>query len=273
MHAQAFTITGRLKGLEVNLASRDDFATGPVETLAINTVLGSGWAPYCLDVARAEMVFAHLPPDVDLAEAAFVTTTQYRQADRIATVPFVALEDLTANLPMPSNLIWVFSIGRTGSTLVSHLLNGAPNVWSLSEPEPFGYRNLRAAAAAGHSAEDLIVHGVKLLYACAPPGRDVLAIKHQSQPLFDAAIYHAATPGARYIFLYRDAIGWISSFRQFHLAIGLSDKLEGAPLAFGWAANSADTPRQILADRFGLNPESVDVEHLFAASWVLHLDA
>ena len=37
--------------------------------------------------------------------------------------------------------------------------------------------------------------------------------------------------------------------------------------------NAADTPRSVLADRFGLDPDAVDVEQFFAASWVLHLDA
>lgn len=273
MQTTIFSVTDRTRDFEFALAARSDFATGPAESAPLETVLEPGWAPYCLDVERAEMVFAHVSPDVDLSEQAFIPHAQYRMADRIATAPFAGLDGLTARLPLPSNLVWIFSIGRTGTTLASHILNGSPSVWSLSEPEPFSFRGLRAASAAGHSPADIITHGVKLLFACVPAGRETLAIKLQSQSLFNADWFHAATPGARFIFMYRDAIGWIASFHQFHQGIGAPDRLEGDWLNIGWSMISADTPRQVLADRFRLDPESVEVEDLLSSAWILHLEA
>ena len=64
-------------------------------------------------------LFVEGPKTEKLANAPFVYQTQYNEAQNILTVPEDILIQRPANLPR--NLVFIFSVGRCGSTLLNHL--------------------------------------------------------------------------------------------------------------------------------------------------------
>lgn len=267
MQVELFDVAARGKAIEAMYPARDDFTLTQGTVADGRLVIGEpGWSPYCLDAARQEVVFVHRPGGIDLSEAAFVGVTQFREADRVLCLPFAEVEGFAAHLRMPK-VIWIFSIGRAGSTLVSHALNGPDNVWSLSEPGVFDPRGLRAGGAA------LIVPLLKLLFAAAPAGRDTLAVKLRSQSSYQIPIFFEATPDARYVYLYRNAVGWAGSISNMLQGFGLpAERLDGEMLAFHWAMTSADQPLERLGEHVDLS-SPVPLEVVSAVGWAMHADA
>ena len=272
MHARVHEVTGRLKESEMFFARTTDFAIGPPSDAPLDLALHEpGWIPYCVDHESSSVVFTRIPAEIDLADAAFTYVTQYWNADRLLFVPFEALDALTAPLELPE-IIWVFSTGRCGSTLLSHALNGSERVWSLSEPSPFDRSSLDLASDASLIVEELIVHVAKLLHAGRPnKALDVLALKLRSQSIYRADAFHRATPNARYIFMYRDAIAWTASFHQFLQGIGTPEVFDHDTRDSVWRMLSGAGPIDFLGRYIDLNDETVHMDRVFPAGWVLHL--
>lgn len=106
-----------------------------------------------------------------------------------------------------------------------------------------------------------------------PPRRAVrtLAIKFRSESLFRAEQFHAAFPEARYVFLYRDDVGWARSPWYFGQNPGIPLVLAGEDLRFDWWVPSAAGPMELLAPY--LDPDgSIPIERELAVSWALRLE-
>ena len=58
-------------------------------------------------------------------------------ATDVMTLPLDTLLAALADLPQPAKRIFLFSIGRCGTTLTHHILNAVPEVLALSEPRAF----------------------------------------------------------------------------------------------------------------------------------------
>ena len=127
-------------------ANLDDFDLGPVSSAPASTVIEQpNWTLYGLDFARDLAVFTDLPDGTNLADSPFAYATQHRLARRVLTMSLAELEAVADLAPPVPRVILIFSIGRCGSTLLSHALNTVPGVWCLSEPDAF----LHAAQAPG----------------------------------------------------------------------------------------------------------------------------
>lgn len=186
-------------------------------------------------------VFVELPPGTDLAVSPFAYVTQHRLARRVATVSLEELEGLAAQVAVPQKVVLVFSIGRCGSTLLSHALNAVPDVWCLSEPDAFStliLQHYHSRARVPFPPDQII----RLIRACTrlqfrPPANrtsSVFAMKFRSQALFQADLYHQALPEAACIFLYRDALGWADSVYGMLRQYGYPDMLPDDERAATW---------------------------------------
>src|SRR5690242_1874545 len=66
----------------------------------------------------------------------FLYQAQFTHGTHVWSVPFESLPRMTRiSRVNEANLIFIHSVGRCGSTLVSRVLGAAPNVCSLSEPD------------------------------------------------------------------------------------------------------------------------------------------
>lgn len=231
-----------------------------------------GWSPYCLDPTNNAITFVRLPPEIDLSEAPFYFVTQYREANAIIDMPFDEALALAATLPIPEVAL-IFSIGRCGTTLVSHALNGSPEVVSLSEPESFAQK--AALSALDPSVDrNALIGALCRFHFAARQNRNgrLLAIKFRSQTLFVAEDIYRALPRARYVFMYRDAVSWSESFVQFGRAIGVTFPIDKPTRDFTWGMLSADRPLSDLAKYTDTAAELTEAGAILPAAWSLHLE-
>ena len=117
----------------IGWANLADFQLGPAFAASPRVITQQpGWSLYGLDRAADCAVFVDLPPGTDLAQSPFSYATQHRLARRVLTMPLADLEREAELAPPLPRMVLIFSIGRCGSTLMSHALNTVPGVWCLS---------------------------------------------------------------------------------------------------------------------------------------------
>lgn len=171
---------------------------------------------YCVDHARRRVLFVETPPTIDLAAAPFVHATQFEAATRVIAMDLADLHALAErDPPRDEQITLVFTMGRAGSTLLSAAYRAAPGVVSLSEPDVLG--DLDRRHALGLDADATLIGSIRSAlrvlcrpYGAASPPR-AWVFKLRRQALFQGALYGAALPAARRIYLYRSAPGWIRS--------------------------------------------------------------
>jgi hypothetical protein len=241
---------------------------------AADTVLEeAGWSLYCLDQPTQSAVFVQVPPDCDLSATPFMRMAQYEQASRVILIPWTDLDDIAARVALPENLIFVFGIGRSGTTLVSHMLGLVEGVISLSEPNAqFDATDFRHGNSPDVTRR-LIAACTRLL--CHQPDGSVpntQAFKLYSQSLFSCLDYHASFPQAKFVFLYRDAVGWANSVYKMVRGYGAAGTLDRAGRDTIWRITSSGQDIALLERSLSTSGEVYHLEDIAAASWSLHFE-
>lgn len=183
---------------------------------------------YCLDDASRQAIFVETPPGIHLPSVPFVHQTQYAEAECLIAVPYDAFRHLAHQLPAIEHLIMIYSSGRSGSTLLSHVLNNVEGVVSLSEPDlPEQFLDLRTAYAQDRPLlQDLLDCALRFLFKPSFVGtRSTFAIKPRAQCLPALDLIQATFPRVKNIYLDRDLIGYVSSFKRVFLRGGAPESL------------------------------------------------
>jgi hypothetical protein len=211
------------------VASMADFSCTSGEVVNPEIVLANpDISLYCLDDATKRAIFVELPPGIDLAGAPFVYQTQYDHAQRLIAVPYDTFRRLAHALPAVDRLIVVYGLGRSGSTLVSHLLNALNGMASLSEPDvATQFVHLRRTQGEGEAAlRDLLDCTVRLLSKPGASGRkSASALKLRTHGLLAMDLYQTTFPEAKNLFLYREATGFAASFYRLLKRFGAPETL------------------------------------------------
>ncbi|MCB0020791.1 MAG: hypothetical protein KDE09_23515 [Anaerolineales bacterium] len=178
---------------------------------------------YCLDEASRRAVFVELPDQVDLTKAAFVYLTQFEQAQNLVTMPFETFITVADSLPAIKQPIFVYITGRSGSTLLSHVFNASGSVASLAEPDvmtQFVHLRRHSPVEADPALTALARSAMRFLFRSNQAmDRQAQAVKLRSEGLQVMDFFQECFPQAKNLFLYRDAIGFATSFhRIFRLA-------------------------------------------------------
>ncbi|KAF0116152.1 MAG: hypothetical protein FD150_637 [Rhodobacteraceae bacterium] len=259
----------------VGWANLDDFDLGPQAAVPSLLVIDEpGWSLYGLDHPRDLAVFVDLPEGIDLAESPFAYATQHRLARRVLTMPLAELETVATLAPPIPRVVLIFSIGRCGSTLVSHALNTVPGVWCLSEPDAFSTLIMQHYHSRRRSdfPRDQII---RLIRACTrlqfrpPAGRqaEVFAMKFRSHAFFQADLYHQALPDAACVFLYRDALGWANSVYGMMRQYDFPDSLTGPDRTLAWSVFTAASDPAPLAEVIDLTAPEMPMELALGPAW------
>lgn len=273
MTTTLYSISNRTKLHEMFFAQPNDFERSAAATVQPSLVLEqSGWSPYCIDTDRREIVFAHVASPEALLEAPFYHVAQYHRADAVLAMSFEEALGLAAAMPDPQTIL-IFSMGRCGTTLISHALNGPPNVASISEAAIYQHRPWRALSSSDPAIVTPLLRGLTrlLLAVHKAPGVDTLALKFVSQALFIAEQFWNSFPAGRYVFMYRDAIGWGNSFLQFSQDVGIVMPMGEEARAFHWRMISGDQPIDILGQYIDLTELPANNARMFAPAWTLHM--
>lgn len=263
--AKLYQITARFRARQFMPTDLSDFTTDagiPVDAALLSDPL---WSLYSLDLTGGLAVFVRLAPDTDLSRHAFIPQAQFDAAEAVATVALDDLPALSKGLPRPDTTIFLFSIGRCGTTLANHILNTAPDTCALSEPRAFVTLAMARRTLDPARAQALIAAVTRFMYRQTQARH--LAIKLHSQALYQADLFHAAFPQARFIFMYRDARGWANSFSMFLQNLGHPLLLDPEKVRAIWRIMTADAPVEDLAAT--LDPDAAQTAHppLLAAGW------
>lgn len=176
---------------------------------------------YCLDHANRRALFVEIAGGVDITQAPFYYQAQYENAVRLIGVPYETLHQLASQVSVdPACLIFIYSVGRSGSTLVGAALNAIPGTINYSEPDVFTqlvvFRQLQGVDEA--EVSELVRSCTRLLCKGTEqtPGPFRWVIKFRSFVIELGDLLYAHFPQAKTIFLYRHAEGFMaSSMRAF----------------------------------------------------------
>ena len=197
-----------------------EFSEGPSidpQTVRTNPLISL----YCLDHANRRALFVETAPGVDLSQAPFLYQAQYENTMRLIAVPYETLHELARGILLENQkLILVYSVGRTGSTLLGAALNAVEGIVGFSEPDIFtqlvALRNWDGSNEEEISA--LVESCTKIL--CKPteqiPDPKGWVIKFRSFAIELGDLLYKHFPNTKNIFLYRHAESWLNSmYRVF----------------------------------------------------------
>ena len=271
MEAIKSVITARKRPDFASLSEPSDFTLGAAQTIDAHEVLTNPLISlYCLDLARRSAIFVETPPDVDLSAAPFMYTAQYENALNAISVPYETLIELAGSIAFDSQrLILVYSVARSGSTLMGLALNAVPGIVGYSEPDAFtnlvtvrGWDGKNEAEAGA-----LVEACIKLQCKASPqiPNPAAWAIKFRSYGIELGDLLHESFPAAKSIFCYRSAEPQIVSLWRAFAEPGVDvDTIEyrGAMQDFLAPAN----PLILKHAQSGLPPETALI--ISAMLWV-----
>lgn len=266
--ATLFPILTRHREHQFAPTALTDFTLGPGEAVDAALLTDPSWSLYSLDLEADRAVFLRLAPGTDLSAAPFIPQVQFEAAIQALILPLNDLPAAAEDLPRPETLIFLFSIGRCGTTLAHHILNSVPGVLALSEPRAFVTLAMARQAMGADRAQALISAATRFCFRPLPDRpAAAMAIKLHSQCLFQAELYHRAFPAAKFLFLYRDALSWGDSFSRFMQNLGTSLALDPKALLRFWRILSADAPVEDLAPWLDVKAATSTHAPLLAAGW------
>jgi len=188
---------------------------------------------YSYDFSERRALFTKTVVDKDLYTCPFLYLAQLQNATHLYSVPIELLEKALLNnssngfvfnhqntsLKSEEQVVFLFSTGRCGSTLLCKVLGRIEGVLGLQEPEPFtslGYlRN-----TGGATDEDIItLLRISLLAHCKPKlhhsGQvNKWVFKFQSQVTEFMDLFPRAFPKSHNLFMYRNAEGVTKSIAK-----------------------------------------------------------
>jgi Sulfotransferase family len=274
MSATLHSIENRSRDVPARRAMLANFELTTGVSISSNMILKEqGWSLYCLDQATKQAVFVKTPADCDLSALPFLRMAQYQCATHVALIAWDDLEGLSTQVPLPQNMILIFNMGRSGTTLVSRMLANVPHVMSLSEPNAQLDITMNRAENGQALTRSLIAACTRL--QCRPPYGSVsasVAFKLYSQALFNCADYFANFPNAKYVFLYRDALSWGNSLQKMVMGFGFTELFTEDMKNFSWQMGSAANDPKILDHYFDQNAKSFFGELVHAPVWALHME-
>jgi hypothetical protein len=245
MNAFFLDITARKRQNSIGIADPSDFEFTEGKAIDPGRVIADPLVSlYCLDHANRRALFVEITAGVDLTQAPFLYQAQYEYAERLIAVPYETLHQLADQISLDGRrLILVYSVGRSGSTLLGAALNSIKGTINLSEPDVFtqlvGLRQLQGIDEAEVSM--LVQSCTKLLCKGMEqtPDPDFWVIKFRSFVIELGDVLHAHFPDAKNIFLYRNAEGYLASSMQAF--VGVMDTPEFRTFIQGWLSTLVPT--------------------------------
>jgi hypothetical protein len=216
MDCRRLIIRDKCRKQEFGLASPSDFdcVDGPVVDPDV-VLQDDRLSLYCIDTELPRVLFVHTPRPIVPGASAFMYQTQHRDAESLVSVPLDTFHRLARGVVLdPTRVVFVQSTGRCGSTLVSKVFAALDGVASWSEPDTFTrLTNMRPGdRSRDREVADLCESAVRL--TCKPVSvrqttHHVLKFRSQVTELAD--LLCERFPGAKLVFMYRNALTWLDS--------------------------------------------------------------
>jgi hypothetical protein len=192
---------------------RKDFRLGEIGQLPVDKILENPHITlYGLDFENRWAVFVETPADIDLSQAPFYFNTQLKKAKRVLTIPFETMIQMAKSVTIDDNrLIFIYSVGRCGSTLASQIFAQIPGVINISEP--YALSQLVIARNTRKAREDELVALLEaaICLLCKTEADTAWVVKGQSFVIELGDWLHNIYPHTKNLFLYRHAETWLQS--------------------------------------------------------------
>ncbi len=223
MKARILNIESKIRQNPLGITSTADFHFSEGDTIDAQVVIENhNISLYSLDHEYQRAIFVETHDDINISQAPFYYQAQYESAVKLFAVPYEELHRLANDIRLDSKcLILIYSVGRSGSTLLSSALNQVENIVSLSEPDIYTQLVMIREWDGSNDAEvsELLQSCTKVL--CKSPKQSSLpfrwTIKFRSFGIEIADLIFKIFPDAKNIFLYRDAETWIRSAIRAYL--------------------------------------------------------
>jgi hypothetical protein len=218
-----------------------DFATELNGDIDAEQLLGDpSFTLYCFDHQSDEAIFVGCGDQLVVDGSAFYYQGQATQAHSVVKMSLDLFHKLSDQIPWPPEpLLFVHSVGRCGSTLVSKALAAVPGVHSLSEPDDLSQLvNLRGAKEITDEWLRPVMRS-SLKWRCKPRSGDpfeFVAIKPRAEVMAMTDLIAELFPKEKHFFLYRDGLTWMSSiFRSFPKEIDFYDPVANRKMEEAWS--------------------------------------
>ena len=220
--SRSINVTRRLAIKETNrshpiqIVKPANFTWAPGDEIEPHEVLQDPtFSLYCFDRENDTAIFVECADQAAVDRAPFYYQAQVEHAIGLVSMPLEVFHRVAEEIPEPpKGLIFIHSVGRCGSTLLSKVLEAIPLVQSLSEPDDLTQMvNLRELdGSLDEWLRKLIASSTK--WRCKPrlgPPADWVAIKTRSEVLSLADLLGPSFRHSKHFFLYRDAVSWMRS--------------------------------------------------------------
>jgi hypothetical protein len=231
---------------------------------------------YCLEHKSRQAIFVETPKGVDLSKAPFYYQAQYKNAFRVFTVPFDTFNISAGYMPSINRPVFIYTTGRSGSTLLHHCFNKAESSVSLSEPDALiqclDYQNTTTEACKKRELKKLATSSIRFLfYPYRHQNPRVHVVKLRSHGLQAMGFFQSKYSRAKNIFLYRSAFGFVAS------GLRVYQKLRRSPYTSftAWKADYEHwdkTNYGSLSRYLGEDNESFSLVHELTLRWIAAME-
>ena len=213
MIATCFEIIAKRRPDPLGLVDSKDFELRENGQISAEDILSNQHITlYALDFEHGQAVFVETPPDVDLSQAPFYYVAQYENALSVLTLSFETMIQLAQSVTLDdSKLIFIHSMGRSGSTLASKILAHVSGVINMSKPDALTQLVAARFMQPDKQAEIRMLLDACVRLLCKTPIQTAWVIKGRSWVIELGDWLHELYPQTKNIYLYRDAESWMRS--------------------------------------------------------------
>jgi len=213
MIATSFEILKKQRTNPIDFVDIKDFELQESGQFEVGEILSNARITlYAFDFENGRAVFVETASPDELSQAPFYYQAQYENAIRVVTISFETMIQLAQSVTVDDGkLIFIHSMGRSGSTLASQIFAKIPGVINMSEPDTL--TQLVIARFVQPDQKDmlkmLLDASIRLL--CKTPAQTAWVIKGRSWVIEIGDWLHELYPHAKNLYLYREAESWIKS--------------------------------------------------------------
>jgi len=273
MQTQRLTIKQNTREHPIWLVRPEDFnCDSPVDIDPEEIARNPRFSLYCVDEANRCMVFVETDNPQAVDDAPFYYQAQAEHAKAVVSMPFETFHRVANEIaPPPKGLIFVHSVGRCGSTLLSKVLAAIPEVHSLSEPDDITQlaRMRVTGSMPNGDIRDLLASSIRWRgKPRAGSAAEFVAIKPRAEVMILADLFETSFPDAKHFFLYRDGLSWMRTlFRNWPEDRDVYDVELNRKMLKGWS-DSLPILKQFIDQDLPLNPIQIRMY-----GWITFMEA
>ena len=199
-------------------AAVEDFRLRYAGTAPASVLFDDCTSLYCLDERKQEVVFVVTRDSREelIEREPFLYHGQFQQADSVLTISYEQFFELARSIPLTPDapVMFIYSVGRCGSTLLSNALKTINDVHCVSEPDVFTQLMASRQQYPKEQFRQLCDSALRFTLYRKDPYVRCYAIKFRNFVVQIADVLDQLYPQAKNVFVYRNMIEWARSYAR-----------------------------------------------------------